>query len=111
MALARLALKQLQQRVGSAPASSLMESRPIGCTQNLLHRSLSTEKAKSDNKGSEVAVSEGKKSRLFPRRQRRRWPWRNDERDFPPALIGTYSLPPSLSLSLYICIYDACMHV
>ncbi|KAK4267543.1 hypothetical protein QN277_024312 [Acacia crassicarpa] len=86
MALARLALKQLQQRVGSASASSLVETRPIGSAQKLLQRSFSTESAKSDNKTSEVTVSEGKKSRLFPRRQRRRWPWRNEDRDFPPAL-------------------------
>ncbi|XP_028779181.1 26.5 kDa heat shock protein, mitochondrial-like [Neltuma alba] len=89
MALARLALKQLQQRVGSASAlassSPLVETRPIGSAQQLLPRSFSTEKGKSD-KSSEVTVSEGKKSRLFPRRQRRRWPWRNDDRDFPPAL-------------------------
>ncbi|XP_054793051.1 26.5 kDa heat shock protein, mitochondrial-like [Prosopis cineraria] len=86
MALARFALKQLQRRVGSASASSTAETRPvIGAAQNLLTRSFSTEKAKSDQT-TEVTVSEGKKPRLFPRRQRRRWPWRNDDRDFPPAL-------------------------
>lgn len=46
----------------------------------------------SDGKSAEskeVSVSEGKKSRLFPRRPRRRGLWRRDDRDFVPALYGT----------------------
>ena len=41
---------------------------------------------KSENK--DVAVSQGKRS-LFPRRQRRRGLWRDNDRDFVPALYGT----------------------
>ena len=37
--------------------------------------------------GKDVAISEGnKKSKLFPRKQRRRWLWKNDDLDFVPAI-------------------------
>ncbi|KAA8541913.1 hypothetical protein F0562_023065 [Nyssa sinensis] len=96
MAVARLALKNLQQRLAS-PSPLLHQSfndRSLGTVKkqrwgcDLLRRLSATagdEKSSSD--GQEVAVSEGgKKSKLFPRRQRKRAPWRNNAPDFVPAL-------------------------
>ncbi|KAL5575700.1 hypothetical protein UlMin_017399 [Ulmus minor] len=98
MALARLALKNLQQRVLSSPSSLLrngtvsgnaianggaLQSQRWGINTEIVNR-FSTD-SKSD--GKEVAVSQGKKSRsLFPRRNRKRGLWRNTDRDFVPAL-------------------------
>ncbi|KAM0956941.1 hypothetical protein ACFX13_025762 [Malus domestica] len=105
MALARLALKKLHQsqRVLSPPpfsaASSLLGhgvgERTVGECRgkvgNEIAKRFSTaanDKAsdeKSENK--DVAVSQGKRSRLFPRRQRRRGGlWRDNDRDFAPSL-------------------------
>ncbi|KAI7985692.1 hypothetical protein LOK49_LG14G01751 [Camellia lanceoleosa] len=99
MALARLALKNLGQRVVVSPScsSSLLvvsqrvveRSLSTGLEQrwvsNELVRSFSTRRTSDGNdeksEGREVAVSEeggGKKFRLFPRRQRRRGLWRNN---------------------------------
>ncbi|KAL7162294.1 hypothetical protein ACSBR2_042719 [Camellia fascicularis] len=100
MALARLALKNLGQRVVVSPScsSSLLvvsqrvveRSLSTGLEQRwvsneLLVRSFSTRRTSDGNdeksEGREVAVSEeggGKKFRLFPRRQRRRGLWRNN---------------------------------
>ena len=37
--------------------------------------------------GKDVAISEGnKKSKLFPRKQRKRWLWKNDDLDFVPTI-------------------------
>ncbi|XP_030457562.1 26.5 kDa heat shock protein, mitochondrial [Syzygium oleosum] len=97
MALARLALKNMQQRLGSASsAPSLCRANQIrhgwnssdeAMVMNRRFLSTATEKASDDK---EVAVSEkgdGRKSRLFPRRNRRRSLWRrNDDADFVPAL-------------------------
>ncbi|XP_061340041.1 26.5 kDa heat shock protein, mitochondrial isoform X2 [Gastrolobium bilobum] len=89
MALARLALKNLQQRVSTS--SSLIG---YDCVQKhrwgneLLKRFTTAASDKGKSEGTEVAVSEGKKSRLFPRRKGRRWLWRNNDRDFSPALNG-----------------------
>lgn len=93
MALARLALKNLQQRVSVPASSSLMgghggvQKHRLGGNE-LLRRFGSAASDKGKSEGTEVAVSEGsKRPRLFPRRKgRRSWPLRNDERDFPPAL-------------------------
>ncbi|GMQ08937.1 hypothetical protein CsSME_00052466 [Camellia sinensis var. sinensis] len=100
MALARLALKNLGQRVVVSPScsSSLLvvsqrvveRSLSTGLEQRwvsneLLVRSFCTRRTSDGNdeksEGREVAVSEeggGKKFRLFPRRQRRRGLWRNN---------------------------------
>ncbi|XP_020228491.1 26.5 kDa heat shock protein, mitochondrial [Cajanus cajan] len=89
MALARLALKNLQHKVYTS--SSLIGHDGVHkprWSNELLRRFASAaagDKGKSE--GSEVAVTEGKKSnRLSPTRRGRRWGWRNDDRDFPPAL-------------------------
>lgn len=108
MALARLALKHLQQRVASASSSSLVERRVVGgALQKEGVRGFASEKGKSE--GTEVGVSEGKRSRLFPRRNRRRWLWRNRDRDtFPPALNGTSSVfSPSPSPSVLLLPFSA----
>ncbi|KAK2631584.1 hypothetical protein EUGRSUZ_L02712 [Eucalyptus grandis] len=97
MALARLALKNVQQKLGSASsAPSLCRAGQIRQgwnggeeTMAMSRRFLATatEKASDDK---EVAVSEkgdGRKFRLFPRRNRRRSLWRrNEDADFVPAL-------------------------
>lgn len=95
MALARLALKNLQQRVCTSSSSLIshdVQKQRWG--NELLRRFANAAGDKGKSEGSEVAVTEGKKSnRLFPRRRgRRSWPWRNDDRDFHPAL---YEIFPS----------------
>ncbi|KAJ1429127.1 HSP20-like chaperone [Sesbania bispinosa] len=82
MALARLALRNLQQRV----SASLIGQKQRWGNNELVARFATAAGEKGKSEGSEVAVSEGKKSRLFPRRRGRRLPWRSDDRDFPPAL-------------------------
>ncbi|KAL5176512.1 26 heat shock protein, mitochondrial [Glycine soja] len=93
MALARLALKNLQQRVC---ASSILSGNVHKQRWNneLLKRFGTAAGDKGKSEGTEVAVTEGKKSnRMFPRRRGRRWAWRNEDHDdFPPAL---YELFPS----------------
>lgn len=113
MALARLALKNLHQRVlspASFSAASVLghsvNERTVGESRgrvgNEIVKRFSTEAnekvsgEKSENK--DVAVSQAKRSRLFPRRQRRRGLWRDGDRNFVPALYGTFSLPYSLDL-------------
>ncbi|GAU22284.1 hypothetical protein TSUD_260840 [Trifolium subterraneum] len=84
MALARLALRNLQQRVLST--GSLQKHCNRLSNNNELDARFSTavgDKGKSE--GSEVAVSEDKKSRLFPRRRGKKWLSRNYDRDFLPA--------------------------
>ncbi|KAK7381584.1 hypothetical protein VNO80_00130 [Phaseolus coccineus] len=90
MALARLALKDLRQRLF---ASSSLTGHGSGgvhrqrWNNELLKRFATAAGDKGKSEASEVAVTEGKKSnRLFPRRRGRRWIWRNHDRDFPPAL-------------------------
>ncbi|XP_059456714.1 26.5 kDa heat shock protein, mitochondrial [Corylus avellana] len=80
MALARLALKNLEQRV---PASASL----LG-SGGLQKQRFSAAAGETPDHGKEVAVSEGrKKSKLFPRSQRRWRPWRSDDRgNFVPAL-------------------------
>lgn len=109
MALAKLSLKNLHQRVFSSsyssPAASLLghgvSRRATGGFQrqrwanNENMRRFATagidKVASETSDGKEVSVSEAKKSRLFPRRRRRRGLWRNANRDFVPALNGTLS--------------------
>ena len=95
MALARLALKNLQQRVLASP--SCVQRQRWG--NEIVRRFTTTASDKvageKTSDGKDVAVSEAKKkSKLFPRKQRRRWLWKNDDPNFVPALYGT-----SLSLS------------
>ncbi|KAI4329336.1 hypothetical protein L6164_021610 [Bauhinia variegata] len=93
MALARFALRNLQSRVCASPSPSVSvgEGRFLGGSwkQNERLRWFADEASnKEKSQGSEVAVTEAKRRpRLFPRRNRRRsWLWRNDDRDFNPAL-------------------------
>lgn len=108
MALARLSLKNLHQKTLSSSttatvAASLLGHGVSGRTTSGLQgqrwvnnenlRSFATagtdKAANETSDGKEVAVSEGKKSRLFPRRHRRRGLWRNANRDLVPSLNGT----------------------
>ncbi|XP_023924745.2 26.5 kDa heat shock protein, mitochondrial [Quercus suber] len=103
MALARLALKNLQQRVLASPscAYSLLGEgiceRSVGGVQRqrwgneIVRRFTTTASDKvageKTSDGKDVAVSEAKKkSKLFPRKQRRRWLWKNDDPNSVPAL-------------------------
>ncbi|GMI82050.1 hypothetical protein like AT1G52560 [Hibiscus trionum] len=92
MALARLALRNLQQRVPS-PSSLLghnLGERSVGGVQRqrwngeMLKRFMATATDKdSDDKQKQVSVSDGeKKFRLFPRRRNRR----NKQDDYAPPL-------------------------
>ena len=79
MALARLALKNLQQRVLASP--SCVQRQRWG--NEIVRRFTATASDKvageKTSDGKDVAVSEAKKkSKLFPRKQRRRWFWKND---------------------------------
>ncbi|XVE52204.1 hypothetical protein DITRI_Ditri02bG0104200 [Diplodiscus trichospermus] len=97
MALARLALRNLQQRV-SPCSSSLGHNARQRWNDEILKRFMATTTGKvSDDKkeSKQVSVSEGEnKSRLFPRRKNRRslWNWRNKQRNYAPAL---YEIFPS----------------
>ncbi|XP_022721219.1 26.5 kDa heat shock protein, mitochondrial-like [Durio zibethinus] len=91
MALARLALRNLQQRV--SPSSSFLgHDLRQKWNDEILMRFMATTTGKvSDEKkeGQEVSVSEGeKKSRLYPRRKNKRslWNWRNKQHDYAPRL-------------------------
>ncbi|KAL7114231.1 hypothetical protein ACP275_04G107600 [Erythranthe tilingii] len=79
MALARVALKNLQQRASLLPRNATQISAP-----QLLRRLSS---APEDKQPHEVAVADGgKKSKLFPRRRgRRAGLWRRNNRDLVPA--------------------------
>ncbi|KAL0010671.1 hypothetical protein SO802_005779 [Lithocarpus litseifolius] len=100
MALARLALKNLQQRALASPSCAYSLLGEVICERSvggvhrqrwgneIVRRFTTTASDKvAGEKTSDVAVAEGKtKSKLFPRRQRRRWLWKNDDPDFVPAL-------------------------
>ncbi|GFQ04600.1 26.5 kDa heat shock protein mitochondrial [Phtheirospermum japonicum] len=82
MALARLALKNLQQTASSSA------QRPRYWGSQLLRRLSSAAEEKSSPAG-EVAVAVadgGKKSKLFPRRRSKRSLWRRNNRDYVPAI-------------------------
>ena len=105
MALARLALRSLQQRVPSSSSSSSssllspsLSERALSGQRwgpEIVKRFSATPDAASDKPSgekTEVAVSEGdRKPKLFPRKQRKRSLWRNNRNDFVPSLNGTYS--------------------
>ncbi|XP_058728907.1 26.5 kDa heat shock protein, mitochondrial [Vicia villosa] len=110
MALARLVMKNLEQRALSSGGGSLQKqyqykrlSDKINNNEKLVARFSSGvgDKVKSEG-SSEVAVSEGnnnsKKSRLLPKRRGRRWLSRNLDRDFSPTPFGLF--PPSLGNAL-----------
>lgn len=104
MALARLALKNLQQRVvtpsscGSLLGQSNCERSVNGVQRQrwgneIVRRFTTTASDKvaggetETSDGKDVAVSQGgKKSKLFPRKQRKRWLWKKNDPDFVPAL-------------------------
>ncbi|KAG8388276.1 hypothetical protein BUALT_Bualt02G0108800 [Buddleja alternifolia] len=72
-------MKSLQQRVSSPAQNQRWSSQ-------LLRRLTSAAEEKPEA-AREVSVAEGgKKSKLFPRRKSRRGLWRNNNRDFVPAL-------------------------
>ncbi|XWS16447.1 hypothetical protein CRYUN_Cryun34aG0088300 [Craigia yunnanensis] len=102
MAVARLAFRNLQQRV--SPSSFLGHNLRQRWNDEILKRFMATTTGKvSDEKkeGKEVSVSESeKKSRLFPRRKNKRslWNWRNKQHDYAPALYEFF--PSGLGNSL-----------
>ncbi|OIS96007.1 PREDICTED: 26.5 kDa heat shock protein, mitochondrial-like [Nicotiana attenuata] len=107
MALSRLALKNLQQKLSSCSSTLLNSSqRNLNNVQKQrwcseLVRRFSTEAAvgKEKTETQEIAVSEGgKKSKLFPRRRRRGNLWRRNDSDFAPALWE--NLPSGLGNAL-----------
>lgn len=95
MALVRLALKNLQQRLvptSSSPLSQTVSEKALNAVQKQrwgseLLRSLSSAAGGVEGKqeGREVSVSEGrKKSKLFPWRRRRGSLWKKSTEEFPP---------------------------
>lgn len=105
MALARLALKRLHQRVLSSPSSAAASFMGHGAGERAAiiggAQSFSTEStdkvAGETSDGKQVQVSDSKKSRsLFPRKQKKRSLWRRNQGDFHPALFGTHSTLSSL---------------
>lgn len=98
MALARLALKNMQQRVASTSSSLLsyqmVSERTLNSVQkhrwgSELLRRISSGAGEEDSAGQQVVVSEaGKKSKLLPKSKRRLSLWRREDDDFPPPLWG-----------------------
>lgn len=100
MALARLALRNLQLKVSSSSSSLLghnVGERSVGGVQRqrwndeMLKRFMATATDKDSDDKKQVSVSDGeKKFRLFPRRKNKRslWNWRNKQHDFAPPLYG-----------------------
>lgn len=91
-------MRNLQQKLGSSPSTASLTSRnlrdgnrtEVAGLRRLMATNSATEKASDDK---EVAVSDGgsrsrRRFSLFPRRNRRRSLWRDDDRDFVPALYG-----------------------
>ncbi|XP_071903277.1 26.5 kDa heat shock protein, mitochondrial-like [Coffea arabica] len=92
MALARLALKNLQQRC-SLPSYQCASERTVNSVQKQrwgseLLRRISSAAGKEDSAGQQVAVSEGgeKSNKLFPKKKQRRSLWKKEDDDFPPPL-------------------------
>ncbi|KAL0429785.1 UNVERIFIED_CONTAM: heat shock protein, mitochondrial [Sesamum radiatum] len=91
MALARLALKNLQQKACSASlltrnATHVSPAEKQRWASQIL-RGLSSAAEEKPDAAREVAVADGgKKSKLFPRRRSRRGLWRSNNRDFVPSL-------------------------
>lgn len=97
MALARLALKNLQQRVAPTSSSLLsyecLSERSLNSVQKQrwgseLLRRISSAAGEENSAGQQVVVSEGgkKSSKLFPKRKQRRSLWKREDDDFPPPL-------------------------
>ncbi|KAG9150950.1 hypothetical protein Leryth_003065 [Lithospermum erythrorhizon] len=94
MALARLVLKNLQQRVVSPSSSAMSQNvcqRGLNnfqnkkCSSELLRR-FATAANEEKSQGKEISVSEGgKKYKPFPRRRRRNL-WRRNTTDFAPSI-------------------------
>ncbi|XP_027169808.1 26.5 kDa heat shock protein, mitochondrial [Coffea eugenioides] len=92
MALARLALKNLQQRC-SLPSYQCASERTVNSVQKQrwgseLLRRISSAAGKEDSAGQQVAVSEGgeKSNKLFPKKKQRRSLWQKEDDNFPPPL-------------------------
>ncbi|GMI91855.1 hypothetical protein like AT1G52560 [Hibiscus trionum] len=85
MALARLALRNLQQRVSLSSSHNLGGVRRQRWNDEMLRfMATATDKDSGDNK-KQVSVSDGeKKFRLFPRRSL--WNWRNTQNHYAPTL-------------------------
>ncbi|CAF2055613.1 BnaC06g05390D [Brassica napus] len=104
MALARLALRNLQQKLSSTFMCPSGEKCLVGNrhSQSKLNRFMASSSGEQEEKKStEVSVSEKKSPRrIFPRRRGRKSLWRNtDDHDyFAPALNGFF--PPSLGNAL-----------
>nr|GMD05598.1 26.5 kDa heat shock protein, mitochondrial [Ipomoea batatas] len=89
MALGRLVLKNLQEKIASKSSHLLSPYVPDNTKWgSQLLRCISTaEPSAGAAAKSEVAVSDaGKKSKLFPRRRRRGGLWTRNDRDFTPIL-------------------------
>ena len=122
MALARLALKNLGERVVSPCCYSLVSQsfaeKSIGTAQNQrwsseILKGFAAKPSGGDvqSKGQEVAVEEAdKESKLSPKRNhRKKGLWRKDNNDIVPALHGTLTLSLSLSRSRWITTVHAFM--
>lgn len=108
MAIARLALKNLQQR-GSYSASILARNITAAAPSEKQRwasqflRGLSSAAEEKAAGAHEVAVHEGgKKPKLSPRHRSKRGGglWRRDGRDFPPALWGNSNIAIFISLGI-----------
>lgn len=106
MALGRLVLKNLQQRLVSTSPSPLSQSvseRALNAVQKqrwgseLLWSLSSAGDGEGKQEGREVSVSEGRK--LFPWRRRRGSLWKKNTEVFPPPLWGKLQKDISLFLS------------
>ncbi|OAY52815.1 26.5 kDa heat shock protein, mitochondrial [Manihot esculenta] len=89
MTLARLALRNLSQRLSSSTSCvtkrSGVDMQRQKWNDELLKRFMATAGETSD--GKEIAVNDGnKKSKLFPRKKGRRGLWRSNGREFVPQL-------------------------
>ncbi|XP_031132172.1 26.5 kDa heat shock protein, mitochondrial isoform X2 [Ipomoea triloba] len=88
MALGRLVLKNLQEKIASK-SSHLLSPENTKWGSQLLRRLSTAEPTAAGAAKSEVAVSDaGKKSKLFPRRRRRGGLWTRNDRDFTPSIWG-----------------------
>ncbi|XP_019244753.1 PREDICTED: 26.5 kDa heat shock protein, mitochondrial [Nicotiana attenuata] len=103
MALARLALKNVQQRMASSPSTTFFRNvdnlQKLRWSSQLVKRFSTAGEGENRTEKREVAVSEGgKKSKLFPRGRGRGSLWRRHNPDFAPALLDV--LPVGLGNAL-----------
>lgn len=98
MALARLALKNVQQRtMASSPSTTFSRTvdnlQKLRWSSDLVNRFSTAGDGEDKTEKREVAVSEGgKKSKLFPRRRGRGSLGRRRNPDFAPAIWGTIDI-------------------